>query len=97
MRQVALAGLLILLTIDGCGWSDSGPLPATSGATPEEEAARVFAIAQDLEDQGEHKKAFAAYHQLFRNFPSTDAGKKAIARVKKAQSDSLRKTKSKKR
>ncbi len=89
MRSIALVSIFLASFIIGCGGSGSGTPLAVSAATPEQEADRVLAIAQDLEKQGEHKKAFAAYHQIIRNFPGTPSGKKAIERVKKAQLEAM--------
>jgi hypothetical protein len=95
MRLLACVSMLLASLMIGCGGSDSGTPLAVSGATPEQEADRVLAIARDMEKQGENKKAFAAYHQIIRNFPGTPSGKAAIDRVRKAQREAMRKPRSK--
>jgi hypothetical protein len=90
MRSIAILCLFLSSFMTGCAGPDSPSVPV-SAATPEQEAHRVLAIAQDLEKQGETKKAFAAYHQIIRNFPATPSGKKAIERVKKEQEEAVRK------
>jgi hypothetical protein len=86
MRPVTIAWFFLPLFVvgtEGCGSSQSPPV---SAAASEQEADRVLAIAQTLERQGDTKEAFAAYHQIIRNYPGTPSGKIAIERVKKAQS-----------
>jgi hypothetical protein len=90
MRAIAAVCIVLSALVAGCGGASS-PAPTASAATPEQDADRVLAIAQDLEKQGDTKKAFAAYHQMIRNFPGTPSGRKAIERVKKAQRESMRK------
>jgi hypothetical protein len=86
MRPVPIAWFFLSLVLTGSEGCGSSHAPPVSAATPEVEADRVLAIAQDMERQGNTKQAFAAYHQIIRNFPDTSSGKKAISRVKKAQS-----------
>ncbi|MGP0064463.1 MAG: hypothetical protein ACLQGP_12810 [Isosphaeraceae bacterium] len=97
MRLAAIICLLLASLMVGCAGSDAGSQAVASSSTPEQDAERVLAIAEDLEKQGDHKKAFAAYHQIIRNFPGTPSGKKAIERVKRAQRDAMRKPRTTKR
>jgi outer membrane protein assembly factor BamD (BamD/ComL family) len=90
MRRIIFLSISGCLFLIGCARSDIDA-PAIAGATPEQEAERIFAIAQDMENEGKTQRAFAAYHQVIRNFPTTPAGKKAIERVNKAQKASGRK------
>lgn len=70
----------------GCGEAASGPRahqpPVKEQAV---EAARVFAIAENLERQGKAREATAAYRHILREFPRTDHGKKAAARIRLVQ------------
>jgi len=70
----------------GCGEAASGRRerqpPVQEQAV---EAARVFAIAENLEKQGKAQEAAAAYRHILREFPKTDHGKKAAARIKLVQ------------
>ena len=92
MRPTAILCFFLSSLIAGCEGSGTQS-PPVSAARPEQEADRVLAIAQNLETQGDTKKAFAAYHQIIRNFPGTPSGKKAIERVKKAQREAMQKPK----
>jgi hypothetical protein len=67
----------------GCG--GSGPASPGPAAPPAEAAARAFGVAQGLEREHKTKQAFAAYHQVARQFPETAEGKKAAARIRQAQ------------
>jgi hypothetical protein len=85
VRPVTIAWFFLSLLLTGsagCGSSHAPPVPAT---TPEQEADRILAIAQDMERRGDTKQAFAAYHQIIRLFPGTSSGKTAIERIKRAQ------------
>jgi TolA-binding protein len=98
MRQIAVVALTISWLSAGCGgWGSGSQAPAVVVGSPEQDAARVFALALSLEKEGETKKAFAAYHQIVRNFPETPAGKKAAERIRKAQGEAMRKPRSKKK
>ena len=88
MRIIAVFCLCVCSFVIGCARSDS-EMAAVASATPEQEAERILAIAQDLEKEGKTQRAFAAYHQIIRNFPTTPSGKDAIERVKKAQKASV--------
>ena len=90
MRYATLCLSTMLLLAYGCGPSQT---PSIAMVNPEQEADRVLAIAADLEKQGKTKQAFAAYHQVITNFPGTPSGKLALAKVKKAQSQSPTKAK----
>jgi hypothetical protein len=83
----AILGLSLMLTMAiGCG-SSEGP----AQQPPEAEAARVFKLAQDLEQEGQTRKAFAGYHQIVRLYPDTAEGRSAARRIGQAQQESLRK------
>ncbi len=90
MRAIAIVGLFLFSVMTGCAGSGS-QAPPVSAATPEQEADRILAIAQDLEKQGNTKKAFAAYHQIIRNFPDTRSARKAVERIGQARRDATRK------
>jgi hypothetical protein len=92
MRPIAIACLFLSSLVTSCAGSNAGSqAPPVSAVTPGQEADRVLAIAQDLEKQGDTKKAFAAYHQIIRNFPDTPSGRKAVERIRQAQRDATRK------
>ncbi len=88
MRPIAIVCLVLPLLITGCTGSQAPPV---SAATSEQDADRVLAIAQDLEKQGDTKRAFAAYHQIIRIFPDTPSGRKAVVLIRKAQGEAMRK------
>ena len=91
MRPIAIVCFFLSSLMTGCQESNSGSQASpSSAATPEQEADRVLAIAQDLETHGDTKEAFAAYHQIIRHFPGI-SGRKAIERIRKAQRESMRK------
>ena len=94
MRSIKLCLPIMLLLDCGCGPSQTRSVAMVN---PEQEADRVLAIAADLEKQGKTKQAFAAYHQVITNFPGTPSGQLAVARVKKAQSQSPTKGKNPKK
>ncbi len=79
MRLLVAASLCLGLSASGCGRAE--PALQVAGETPEEAAARVFAKAQSLEKEQKTKEAFAAYHQIVRQFPATPHGKQAAARI----------------
>jgi outer membrane protein assembly factor BamD (BamD/ComL family) len=79
---------VVALLIAGCNRSSSQS-PASS-ESPQEQAARVFSLAQKLEAEGDTKKAYSAYHQLIRNFPTSPYATQANAQIKRAQANSLR-------
>ncbi len=92
MRPIAMGCLFLSSVMTGCAGSNAGSQPPTASAvTPEQEADHVLAIAQDLEQQGDTRKAFAAYHQIIRHFPDTPSGRKAVERIRKAQGEAMRK------
>ncbi len=96
LRIIVMLPLAMPWLCAGCGGSGSQVQPTVVGS-PEQEAARVFALAQSLEKEGDTKKAFSAYHQIIRNFPATSSGTKAAARIKKAQADAMRKPQGKRK
>jgi len=85
MRSIARFSLCLSLIATGCG--RSGPAPRE---TPEQAAARVFDLAQNLEKEHKTKEAFAAYHQVVRHYPATAGGKKAAERIARAQKAAVR-------
>jgi len=76
---------VILIAAIGCNHPD--PAPAES---PEQAAARIFDLAQDLEKQHKTKEAYAAYRQISQHYPSTPHGKRAAERISQVQKDALR-------
>jgi hypothetical protein len=58
MRRIAVVCLSLSSPLTGCRRPQVPPVPTE---TPAQEADRVLAIAQDLEKQGETRRAFAAY------------------------------------
>lgn len=84
--------LFVLLPLgQGCGESAPATTASVQARSPAQEAARVFGLADGLEKEGKSKEAFAAYRQVADKFPETPDGKKAAARIKKAQAEALRK------
>jgi hypothetical protein len=79
---VALAAH-IALAASGC--APPRPVGAELEEKPEQAAARVFAVAERLEKEKKNGRAFAAYHQLARQFPETPEGKKSVERIRRAQ------------
>jgi hypothetical protein len=71
---------MVVLFFIGCG----GPAPVAP-ETDSQGAARVFALAQDLEKGQKTKQAMAAYNQIIRHFPDTPEAKKAVQRISEAQ------------
>jgi TolA-binding protein len=53
--------------------------------SPEQAAARVFELAQNLEKAHKTKEAFAAYRQIVRHYPATAGGQKAAQRIDQEQ------------
>ena len=94
MRRFVAAALLLSITEAGCQRAERIPTPA--GQSPGETAARVFALAQRLENEGKTKEAFATYHQIVRQFPDTPDGKQAAGRILQAQRDATRKARQRK-
>jgi TolA-binding protein len=90
MRLIAILCLFLVSLMTGCEGAGS-QAPPVSAAKSKLEADRVLAIAHELEEKGETKKAFAAYHQIVRNFPETPSGRKALERITKAQREASRK------
>jgi hypothetical protein len=70
----------------GCRRADPAP-----PEPPEQAAARIFDLAQNLEKERKTREAFAAYHQIVRHYPATPHGKKAAQRISQAQQAALRK------
>jgi hypothetical protein len=86
-------GLIIVAAsalVAACSDSNSQPV---STETPEQAAARVLALAQDLESKGQTQKAYAAYHLLIRKFPTSREAAMANARLTKVQAEAGRKPK----
>jgi TolA-binding protein len=79
---------VLLIALIGC--NHPAPPPAES---PEQAAARIFGLAQDLEKQHKTKEAYAAYRQLGQHYPSTAGGKRAAERLSQVQKEALRKGK----
>ena len=88
MRLVVALSPVLLLAALGCGRSE--PAHAES---PGQAAARVFAVAQNLEQERKTKEAFAAYRQIARLYPATPHGQRAAERISEAQKSALRKKK----
>jgi hypothetical protein len=86
LRLMAILSLGLFSSMAcGCGRSDQAPrqpLPA--------DAARVLALAQDLEKEGKTKQAFAAYRQVVDHFPDTSQGRAAARRISQAQQQRIR-------
>ena len=77
---------IVLLFLIGCG----GPSPVAP--KPEaQDAARVLAVAQDLERGRKTKQAIAAYQQVVLHFPDTPEAKKAQEQITEAQRAATRK------
>ena len=89
MRRFVAAALFLGLTAAGCQAPSRRELHV--GESPSETALRALAPAQGLEKEGRTREAFAAYHQIVRQFADTPAGKNAAARIVKAQRDATRK------
>jgi hypothetical protein len=83
--SIARFSLSISLLVIGCGRAE----PARR-ETPEQAAARVFDLAQNLEKAHKTKEAFAAYQQIVRHYPATAGSKKAAERIAEAQTAALR-------
>jgi TolA-binding protein len=80
VRSLAKFSLSLSLVAFGCGRSEPAPRE-----TPEQAAARVLDLAQNLEKEHKSKEAFAAYHQIVRHYPATAGSKKAAERIAAAQ------------
>ncbi len=81
---------MVCLLVAGCGGATSQP---ASAETPEQQAERVFLLAQDFLAKGQTQKAYAAFHQLIKNFPTSPYAIKANAQLTKAREDAGRKLK----
>jgi TolA-binding protein len=82
MRLLPIVCLLLI----GCG----GPAPVAP-ESKEQGAARVYALAQDLETSQKTKQAMAAYHQVLLHFPNTPEARKAAVRISDAQRAAIQK------
>jgi hypothetical protein len=82
MRSLSMVVLLLV----GCG----GPAPVAPQAEGQG-AARVFALAQDLDGARKTKQAMAAYRQVVLHFPDTPEARKAAQRITEAQRAAIRK------
>jgi outer membrane protein assembly factor BamD (BamD/ComL family) len=92
MRRL-LGWLMIgLVAVVGCG----GPRPAAP-ETEAQGASRVFALAQDLENSKEAKRAMEAYQQIVRHFPETPEARKATERIFTAQKKAMQNASTRKR
>jgi hypothetical protein len=69
--------------------ASSGRSEQASRETPEQAAARVFDLAQNLEKEHKTKEAFAAYRQILRHYPATAGGEKAADRIAQAQQSAI--------
>jgi hypothetical protein len=87
--SIALSAL-----VHGCARSSSAPMPFES---PEQRAARVFALAQELEADGQTRKAYAAYHQIIKHFPTSPSAIRANARLTTTQATALRRSRNSKK
>ena len=76
----------------GCGPAE--PVSPIPGEPPAQAAARVFAVAERLAKEHKTKQAFAAYHQLARQFPDTPEGRQAADRIRRAQGQATKKGRS---
>jgi hypothetical protein len=81
MRFLPVVSLFLI----GCG----GPTPVAPEAEGQG-AARVFALAQDLEGGRKTKQAIAAYRQVVDHFPNTPEARKAAERISEAQRAAIR-------
>jgi TolA-binding protein len=88
MRLVVALSPVLLVAALGCGRSEP-----TSAESPAQAAARIFNVAQNLEQQRKTKEAFAAYRQIARLYPNTPHGQRAAERIMQAQKAALRKAK----
>lgn len=91
MRTFIFVLLSVPLAAFGCGGA-STQTSATAMESPEQASERILARARALEQEHKTREAFAAYHQLTRNYAATPAGKQALARVAQAQKDALRRS-----
>jgi Flp pilus assembly protein TadD len=92
IRRLVLG--LIAVNVAAVAVGCSGPAEtSTRSETPEQQAARVFALAEELESQGQTKKAYAAYHLLIKKFPTSPEAARANAHIKKVQAAAGRKRK----
>jgi hypothetical protein len=85
-NNYSVLAMMILAACIGC--SNSSPAPPEP---PKQAAARVFDLAQKLENERKAKEAFAAYRQIARLYPNTPHGKRAAERIREAQQAALRK------
>jgi hypothetical protein len=81
-----------LIACLGCGGS-----PPALPETEAQGAARVFAVAKDLEETQKTKQAIAAYHQIMRYYPNTLEARKSADRITKLQRDATRQATARKR
>ncbi|MDR3638979.1 MAG: hypothetical protein P4L84_34560 [Isosphaeraceae bacterium] len=88
LRAVGLPYLAALAL--GCGAAE--PAIQHPGESPAQAAARVFTVAEGLEKEHKTKQAFAAYRQLARQFPDTPEGKQAADRIRRAQGQAAKKS-----
>lgn len=92
MRSFVLCGLALI--VSGCGNAPTqAPATESSGQVSE----RILARAESFEREHKTKEAFAAYHQLARNYAETAAGKKAVARIAQAQKEAIRRSATRKK
>lgn len=80
-----LLGLALTLAGSACRRAEPGPAESTDQA-----AARIFATAQQLEQEHKTKQAFAAYRQVVDHFPFTPFAAKAAGRIKQAHASAAR-------
>jgi outer membrane protein assembly factor BamD (BamD/ComL family) len=84
MRAIAGVSLACVLIHAGCGSHAEAPQP-TAAATinPNVEAARLYAVAEKLAQEGKTKDALSTYRHIQRDFPKSAQSKKARERIKR--------------
>ncbi len=82
MRSFPIVCLLLI----GCGGS-APAIPEAAG----QEAARVLAVAQDLESARKSRQAMAAYRQIIQHFPDSPEAKQAARKIAEAQRAAIQK------
>jgi outer membrane protein assembly factor BamD (BamD/ComL family) len=87
MRHHVYALPVVFSLCVGCG----KPAPPLTPEAKVKEAARVFAVAQDLENGKKTKQAMDAYRQVVQHFPGTPEASKAAKRISEVQRAAIQK------